>query len=117
VEIKRLVDEQGQVVCERCEIAKSFWTRTRGLLGRKGLAEGEGLFITRTSSIHTFFMAFPIDVVFLDRKLRVRSIAHAVKPNRISIRWGGGNVIELAAGEATRVGIRNNSQIAFYDET
>ena len=117
MDVRRLVDEQGRVVVERCEVANSLWTRGRGLLGRTRLGEGEGLFITRTSSIHTFFMRFPIDVVFLDRRLRVRSIAHAVKPNRISIRFGGGNVVELAAGEATRVGIRTGSRIAFYDET
>ncbi len=112
-----LRDAEGRVVCERCEIAKSLAARTRGLLGRKGLAAGEGLLLPRTSSMHTFFMAFPIDVVFLDRKSRVRSIARAVAPFRIALRPGRGSVLELAAGEARRAGIEEGTLLTWHDAT
>jgi uncharacterized membrane protein (UPF0127 family) len=113
--VGRLLDERGHVVCERCVPAKSLWARTRGLLGRKGLPPGEGLLIPRTSSIHTFFMRFPIDVVFLDRGLAVRSIARGVRPFRIVIRVGSKSVLELAAGEAARVGIEQGSRLSWHD--
>jgi uncharacterized membrane protein (UPF0127 family) len=110
-----LVDESGRVVCERCDEARTLGERTRGLLGRKGLEPGEGLLIRRTSSIHTFFMAFPIDVVFLDRSERVRSIARGVRPFRVRLRPGSRSVLELAAGEAARVGIEPGSRLAWHD--
>jgi uncharacterized membrane protein (UPF0127 family) len=111
----RLLDEQGRVVCERCGLARTLRARTRGLLGRRGLAPGEGLLITRTSSVHTFFMAFPIDVVFLDRSLRVRSISRDVAPFRIVGRLGRGSVLELGAGEAARIGIEQGRRLAWDD--
>ena len=67
----RLVREDGRVVCERCVVADTAATRMKGLLGRAGLDEGEGLLIKPAGSIHMFFMRFPIDAVFLDRELRV----------------------------------------------
>jgi uncharacterized membrane protein (UPF0127 family) len=113
--IASLVDEQGRVVCARCGVARTLAARTRGLLGRRGLEPGEGLLITHTSSVHTFFMAFPIDVVFLDRSLRVRSIARDVAPFRMVGRFGRGSVLELGAGEAMRAGIEQGSRLAWGD--
>ena len=110
-----LVDEQGRLVCERCTVANSLVSRTRGLLGRRGLEPGEGILITRTSSVHTFFMAFRIDVVFLDRRLRVRSLARDVAPFRVVARLGRGSVLELAAGEAGRIGIERGSVLSFRE--
>ena len=57
----------GSMIAARCELAESMAARTVGLLGRKGLAPGEGMLISRTGSVHMFFMRFAIDVVFLDR--------------------------------------------------
>ncbi len=77
-----LVGQEGQVVCERCEIAESSLKRVRGLLGRKELVNGDGLLIRPTWSIHTWFMRFPIDVVFLDRDLTVLKLKEHLGP------WG-----------------------------
>ncbi len=85
----------------------------RGLLGRKGLEPGSGLMITRTSSIHTFFMAFSIDAVFLDRDLRVRSVAPDIKPFRVVWRPGSKTVLELASGESLRVALKKGSRLAW----
>jgi uncharacterized membrane protein (UPF0127 family) len=111
---RSLVDEQGRVVCERCEIAKTVVARMRGLLGRRSLEPGHGLLIVRTSSIHTVGMAFAIDAVFLDRQLRVRSIAADVRPVRIVWRRGSRSVLELPAGEAARVGLRVGSELSWH---
>ncbi len=111
-----LVAGDGRVVCERCEVAASFRARSKGLLGRSGLAEGEGLLITKTSSIHTFFMRFAMDAVFLDRDLRVRAVVPAMRPSRIAWRPGAKSVLELAAGEAARVGIQVGDRFSWHDQ-
>ena len=98
----RLVREDGSVVCERCVVADNAWTRMKGLLGRKGLDDGEGLLIKPAGSIHMFFMRFPIDAVFLDRELRVVKIVPDLKPWRMAAARGAKNVLEIGAGEAAR---------------
>jgi uncharacterized protein len=102
----RLKDEQGNVVCDSCTLARDTYSRMRGLLGRSGLAKGEGLLLQPAGSIHTFFMRFPIDAVFLDRERRVLHIASGVKPWRTAAARRAKAVLELAAGEAARVGLR-----------
>ncbi len=72
----------GVTVCERTCVADTPFTRMKGLLGRDGLEQGEGLLLRPASSVHTWFMRFPIDVVFLDRELVVVGIADEVEPWR-----------------------------------
>jgi len=67
------------VLAEKAEIANNPWTRMRGLLGRDGLAEGEGLIIRPCNSIHTFFMKFSIDVIFLDKNMKIIKISNSLK--------------------------------------
>jgi uncharacterized protein len=74
----------GGVVCERCEVADNALRRMKGLLGRASLGVGEGLLLRPASSIHTFFMRFPIDAVFLDRTLHVMGIAESLRPWRVA---------------------------------
>ena len=100
-----------RVVCERCLVADSALRRMRGLLGRRGLASGEGLLLRPASSVHTFFMLFPIDVVFLDRHGVVLKVAEAVPPWRAVACRGAKAVVELAAGEAARRGIRAGRRV------
>jgi uncharacterized membrane protein (UPF0127 family) len=91
-------------VVERAETAL---TRMQGLLGRDALADGEGLVLTPCSSVHTWFMRFPIDVLFLDRQGRVVRGVDALKPFRFA--WGGWqarSTIELPAGTLRRAGVR-----------
>jgi uncharacterized membrane protein (UPF0127 family) len=97
--------EGGSVVCERCTVAATLLRRMKGLLGRGGLAPGEGLLLRPASSIHMFFMRFPIDAVFLDKKLVVRKVASDVKPWRLAFARGARSVLELASGEAERRGL------------
>ena len=77
----------------------------RGLLGRRELPPGEGMLIRPAPSIHTFFMRFPIDVVFLSRDGDVLKIAPHVKAWRTRSCRRAYAVLELAAGEAERRGI------------
>jgi uncharacterized protein len=83
----------------------------RGLLGRDGLAQGEGLLIKPCGSVHTFFMRFPLDVVFLDRELSVVAVRPEVRPWRTAGARGAKIALELAAGEAARLGIAAGMQL------
>ncbi len=110
-----LVDEQGRVACARCEVARGFGDRSRGLLGRKALEPGGGMLITKTSSIHMFFMAFPIDAVFLDRDLRITRIARDLRPWRMAWKRGSKSVLELPTGAAEAAGLEVGSRLAWHD--
>jgi uncharacterized protein len=101
----------GTVVCERCSLADSPAARMRGLLGRDGLEQGEGLLLRPAASVHTFFMRFPIDVVFLDRALVVLGIEDAISPWRAASQRGAKAVLELPAGESARRGLAVGDQL------
>jgi uncharacterized membrane protein (UPF0127 family) len=77
----------------------------RGLLGRRDLPRGEGILLRPAASVHTFFMRFPIDVVFLDRDDVVVGIEPHLRPWRTAGRRGAKAVLELAAGESERRGL------------
>jgi uncharacterized membrane protein (UPF0127 family) len=81
------------------EIAESFAERAKGLIGRRGLAPGTGMLITKCNCIHTFFMRFAIDATFLDKSGRVVKVAKGIRPWRLWV-WGGwraASVLETAA--------------------
>ncbi len=103
--------EDGRVVCERCVRAYSMLRRMKGLLGRRELPPGEGIHLRPAGSVHMFFMRFPIDVVFLDRDLRVVGIRHGLRPWRVAAKRGAKSALELAAGEAERRGVRVGDRV------
>ena len=75
------------------------WQRMKGLLGRKGLHNGHGLWIRPCKSIHTFFMKFPIDVIFVSDGDRVVEMYHSLRPFRMT-RWicEARSALELPSG-------------------
>jgi len=103
------------VLGEMIEIAKSSAERNKGLLGRKGLEPGGGLWIVPTEAVHTFMMKFPIDLVFLDRKKRVTKVVPALKPYRMAGSWRAYSVVELPAGVAEQTGTERGDQIETQD--
>ena len=78
------------MVCERCVFADTALARVRGLLGRASLPSGEGILLRPASSVHTAFMRFPIDVVFLDRELRVLKVVPGLPPWRTAVLFANG---------------------------
>jgi uncharacterized protein len=103
--------DDGTVLCELCHVADSPPSRVRGLLGRRSLEGGEGLLLRPASSIHTFFMRFAIDVVFLAEDGTVVHIADGLRPWRVAGRRGAREVLELGSGECARRGLRTGDRL------
>jgi uncharacterized protein len=95
----RTLVKDDTVLVPQVEVATRWWQRMRGLLGRHGLAAGHAMYLAPAPSIHTLFMRFAIDLVFVTRGLRVVRIVRGVRPFRIA---SGGlkahGVFELEAG-------------------
>lgn len=97
---------RGTTVGERVELANTSLTRLRGLLGRRALGAGEGLWIKPSSGVHTVGMKFSIDVVGLDSRMRVIKLWREMAPFRVtSVSLRVCSVIELAAGRINECAI------------
>ena len=107
---------RGGAVCVG-ELADRPLPRMRGLIGRCGLPAGEGLLLSPASAIHTAFMRFPIDALFLDRDLRVLDIVERLRPWRIASKHRARAVLELSAGECARRGVEVGDRLELRDRT
>jgi uncharacterized protein len=96
----RLTNESRQEpLVEDLEIADTEWKRFRGLLGRASLPPDRALWITRCNSVHTFFMKFSIDLIFLNKAMVVVKMVNQVPPWRLVLPvWRATSVIELGGG-------------------
>jgi len=97
--MSRILINENTVLAENVIVAESTLERMRGLLGRTTLPPDSAMLIRRCRNIHTWFMRFAIDVIFLDRNLRVLKVAQNVPPYRMV--FGprkAANVLEMAAG-------------------
>lgn len=96
---------RGTTLGDRIGLAADPWARMKGLLGREGLEDGEGLWIRPTNSIHMCFMRFAIDALFLSRDLRVVGMTHHLRPWKMAGPvWAARSVLELPAGTLARAG-------------
>lgn len=96
----------------RWRLARGFIARLRGLLGREPPALGTALLIVPCKAVHTVGMQYPIDIVFLGRDGRVLRVCPQVMPSRARVCWQAWGVAELAAGEASRLGIVAGAMLA-----
>src|ERR671919_109543 len=109
--------EDGRIVCERCVVADRAHRRMRGLMGRRRLNPGQGMVLRPAFAIHTHFMHFPIDVVFLDSDQVVIAVEKEVRPWRTASCRGAREVVELAAGECERRGLEVGDRVAWASRT
>jgi uncharacterized protein len=109
--------EDGRVVAERVAVADRAHHRMRGLLGRRRLQPGEGMVLRPAWNVHTAFMRFPIDVVFLDADQVVIRIEPSLAPWRTVSCRGAREVVELAAGECSRRGLETGDRVAWASRT
>lgn len=99
------------LIGDAIDSAETSAERRIGLLKHKTLEEGAGLWIVPCEGVHTFFMKFAIDLIYLDRKRRVRGIRRTVGPWRFSICLPAHSVIELPAGTIDRTNTQNGDQL------
>jgi len=104
--VSRLVHAtSGRVLADKLEFARTVGRRMKGLLGRDCLPQGEGLMIEKCASIHTFFMRFSLDVIFVADDLTVRKLFRRLKPWRLASALGASHVVELPAGTLDTVNV------------
>ena len=103
----------GQCLAERVVLANTFWRRLRGLLGRRGLAPTEALWLRPCNGVHTLGMIFAIDAIFLDEKLRVIKLVENLRPFRLTVPYlGARSVLEMAAHSAARAALKVGDQLS-----
>ena len=104
-------ETRNSVLADVVDVADTAGKRRRGLLGRDTLASGEALWIVPCEGVHTWGMKFPIDVLYLDRKKRVRKIRKVMKPWRLSFCLLAHSVLELRAGVIDQTGTQPGDQL------
>ena len=100
-----LVGPGGQVVCERCHLADRPLPRIRGLMAHPPPDPSEGMLLRPSWSIHTAFVRYPIDAVFLDEEMTILNIRSKLKPWRAAWKKGAHSVLELPAGRCEKLGV------------
>lgn len=103
---------EGRAAPLRIFHARSFVARLFGLLGRRPLAAGEGLLLEPCSSVHTFGMRYPIDVVMLDGENRVLSTRSALAPARLAATPRTRRVLELPPNSLAALGIAPGAKLS-----
>lgn len=104
----------NRILADKVEVADTWGSRLKGLLGRESLPEGEGLHIVPCNSIHMFFMKFPIDVAFLDPEGRLVKSIHSIGPWRATrVYVDAHSALELPAGTLMRHGVQEGDQLLF----
>jgi uncharacterized membrane protein (UPF0127 family) len=107
---------RGNVVCERATLADGPLLRFRGLMLRRELQSTAGMLLVPSPSVHTCFMRFALDLLFLDADLRVMKAVDQLRPWRIAGKRGARSVLELAAGERARRGVEVGDQLELLDD-
>ncbi len=110
--IDKIVDKnKDTVISSSPKIAAGFFSRFLGLMFRRKMNQEEALVFYRAPSIHTFFMFFPIDIVFLGRQMKVKRLVKSLRPWRAVICKGAYATLELPAGRIDQTNISVGDQI------
>ena len=104
---------RGTVLGDAIDLADTSAKRRVGLLKHQRLEPGHGLWIVPCESVHTFFMRFAIDLVYLDRKHKVRKVRNAVPPWRLSVCLTAHSILELPAGTARQTATAAGDELVF----
>ena len=104
--MKRKLMGNGRTISLDIEMADSWWSRFKGLMLRKSLDKGQGLYLKKTNSIHMCFMRFSIDAIYFDKQGQVVKVVSHVSPwIGLSACLKAKDCLEMKAGEAKRLGI------------
>lgn len=110
------IPEKAVTIGSKIGLADTFLTRLCGLLGKKGLEPGSGILIQPSSGVHTMWMRFPIDVVGLDKSLRVLKVWRRLPAWRITnVNFKIQSMLELAPGQIDHCRIEPGDRLAIAD--
>lgn len=102
----------SDILLNDLKIADRFLLRLKGLLGTNSLDKNQGLWIHDCNSIHTFFMKYAIDCIFLDRKMRITKIIANIHPGRLLLPdWKSQSVIEISAGQTLTMNLQTGDEL------
>jgi uncharacterized membrane protein (UPF0127 family) len=106
--------ERGTVLAMNASLASSYWARFWGLMLKKGVPDGGGILLTKSNSIHSFFMRFRFDAIFIDRDDRVVKVVPAMRQWWVAFGGKGAkDTIELPAGVAARTNTQKGDLLLF----
>jgi uncharacterized membrane protein (UPF0127 family) len=105
-------ETRGTLLADAADVADTSATRRRGLLKHDSLPAGQGLWIVPCEGVHSFGMKFDIDVVYLDRRMRVLKVRRAMAPQRISLCLTAKSVLELPAGTIASTGTQTGDVLS-----
>lgn len=106
--------ERNTVLATRAKLASSYIDRLFGLMGRKGVPEGGGILLTKSASIHSFFMRFRFDAIFLDRENRVVKVVPSMRQWWVAFGGRGAkDCLELASGVAAATNTQPGDTLVF----
>ena len=106
-------ERTGRVVATEIQLARGVWGSLKGLMLRKSIPEGYGLLFRPAKGVHTHFMRFPIDLIFLDKEDRVTKVREVMPPWRFDFTSAAG-VIEMNPGTARAMDIRAGDQLTLH---
>lgn len=102
----------SKIVLKKIARADNLFTKSLGVIGWKDFGEKNGLLLTGTNSIHTYFVRFPLDLVFLDKNMKVIKLVKNLKPFRISpIVWSAKHVLEMPTNSIKKFSINVGDEI------
>jgi uncharacterized membrane protein (UPF0127 family) len=107
---------RNTILADAAELADTSEKRRTGLLKHDLLDPGHGLWIVPCESVHSFFMKFAIDLVYLDRNKRVRKVRHRMVPWRVSACLSAHSILELPAGAVAASGTEAGDQLEMINQ-
>lgn len=111
------MNQEHQVLAKEVMLADTFIKRFFGLLNKKRLTGGQGLLLSPCNSVHTCFLFYEIDIVYLNRKNEVTKTVSRLKPFRCSADFSSYAVLELPGGAISEFDIQVGNKIIFPDKT
>lgn len=112
----RIKNPLGSTLFAEVEQTTTAWERMRGLLGSHSLNAEQGMLIKPCNMVHTAFMPFPIDLIFLDKLGNILSLVENLQPWRIAVRFSAEMVLEIRAGMIHKLKLTRLSKLVWEDQ-
>jgi uncharacterized membrane protein (UPF0127 family) len=105
-------ETQNRTLAAELVTADSMWSRMKGLLGTSKIAQDYALWIKPCNSIHTIFMNYPIDIIFVDHKLQICGLEAGLEPWRMVLpKLKAKSVFEMRCGTIANFKLKIGDQL------